>query len=98
VAVKFIWDTAKATDNFKKHKITFDEATSAFRDADAIFDPDKDHSDRGTLIGTSSRLRILFVVYLEFDPGPEPTVRIISARKAARPEHKRYEAHLKQNR
>ena len=99
MALKFTWDPTKALDNFKKHGITFDEATTAFRDKDAVFDQDKDHSDRGNLIGISDRLRALFIVHLEFDfDQPDPTVRIISARKATHTQRKRYEANLKRNR
>jgi uncharacterized DUF497 family protein len=40
--LNFVWDTNKANINFKKHKITFEEAETVFFDVNAIefFDPD----------------------------------------------------------
>lgn len=85
----FIWDPAKAAKNRRKHHVSFEEATTAFFDRDALYEPDKGHPERGNLIGVSSSLRILFVVHVELLDSAE--IRIISARKATRPEKRRYE-------
>jgi uncharacterized protein len=39
------WDENKAIANFKKHKITFEEAKTVFRDTFSITIDDPDHSD-----------------------------------------------------
>ncbi len=91
-AVRFVWDATKAAANYKKHKVTFDDAASAFRDRGALFEVDKDHPDRGNLIGVAATTRLLFVVHMEFDlDEANPVVRLISARKATRAERSRYE-------
>ena len=80
--MKFEWDPRKASRNFEKHRVSFQEATEAFADANAIDEFDKKHSSdtehRFALIGLSSR-KLLFVNYTMRG---EMTVRIISARKA----------------
>jgi uncharacterized protein len=92
VAVKFTWDPKKAVTNFKKHEVTFDEATSAFRDERAIFDRDGDRPDHGRLISAARGLRLPFVVHVQFDLGrTDPTARILGARRATRAERKIYE-------
>lgn len=75
------WDSRKAADNLRKHGVTFEEAASAFLD--------RDHPDRLVLIGMSLSLRLLVVVHAEMGNGE--IVRLISARRATRPERKRYE-------
>jgi uncharacterized DUF497 family protein len=87
--VRFIWDPVKATANLKKHGVSFDEATGAFGDPHAQYEPDPGHPERGRLIGTSRSHRLLFVVHVELLDTAE--TRIISARKADRKERRRYE-------
>ena len=41
----FEWDDKKATANLKKHKISFEEATTIFDDPLMITFPDTQHSD-----------------------------------------------------
>jgi len=87
--MRFEWDPDKAQRNQARHQITFDEATEAFFDPNAVDDYDEVHSmteTRYNLIGLSSQ-RLLFIVYSE----PEPNVvRIISARKAERKHQRIY--------
>ena len=88
---RFEWDKRKATENRRKHGITFEEATSAFLDENARVIPDPDHSDdedRFVLLGLSVRLRLLVVVHC-YRWG-EDLIRIISARKADPSERKQY--------
>lgn len=88
--MNFQWDPNKALRNWQRHRVSFEEATEAFLDPNAVDDYDEEHSSQETrynLIGLSSR-RLLFVVYTE----PENNVvRIISARKAERKHQQIYE-------
>lgn len=57
------WDPDKADENLKRHKVPFDEATSAFTDPFALTFDDPDHSldeRRYITIGRSSKQRIVF--------------------------------------
>jgi uncharacterized DUF497 family protein len=90
--LKFGWDARKAAENFKKHRVSFEEAKTVFYDEYARLIPDSQHSeeeDRFILLGYSVRLRLLVVshCYREW----EEKVRIISARKATKPEQRQYE-------
>ena len=88
--MRFEWDADKAGKNLKKHRVSFEEAVTAFFDSDAVDDYDPEHSGRErryNLIGLSDR-RLLFVVYTE----PEDSViRIVSARKAEKKHRRIYE-------
>ena len=90
MALEFEWDPAKAEANLKEHGISFDEATTVFRDTLSITIADPDHSDsedRFVDIGMSHRLQLLVVSYTE----RQDKIRIISARRATRAERKSYE-------
>lgn len=76
------WDPKKSAENLKRHKVSFDEATSVFTDPFALTFDDPDHSmdeRRYITLGTSNKQRILFLSHA--DRG-EDHVRIISARLA----------------
>ena len=89
MAIQFEWDPHKAARNLDKHKVSFDEAKTVFRDRMLISLVDEEHSideERYITIGMSARGRLLLVA---------PTVRggqvrIISARKATRKEEHFY--------
>lgn len=87
----FEWDEAKEKANIAKHSVSFDEAKTVFYDENARLITDPDHSedeDRFILMGLSSSLRLLVVCHCyRVD---EKVIRIISARKATRPESKIY--------
>ncbi len=71
----------KAKKNIETHGISFDEATTAFKDTLSLTIYDPLHSgaeDRFVLIGSSFASRLLVVVHT--DRGEK--IRIISARKA----------------
>ena len=90
MALEFEWDPAKAEANLKEHGVSFDEATTVFRDTLSITIADPDHSDsedRFVDIGMSHRLQLLVVSYTE----RQDKIRIISARRATRAERKSYE-------
>ena len=78
--LRFEWDPRKSAGNARKHKVTFEEARSAFADPDGLVMDDPDHSEdeeRFILLGLSYGLRLLVVCHVRFD-----AVRVISARKA----------------
>ena len=86
--MKFQWDRAKASANYRKHGVSFDEAASVFDDSPRCFD-DLDHSDvelRYLVIGFSNRGRLLAVIVTDRDD----EIRIISARLADAGEAKLY--------
>jgi uncharacterized DUF497 family protein len=86
----FEWDEEKAKANLKKHKVSFDEATTVFSDPFSIMVFDLDHSsdeDRYITIGSSNRRRLLMVAHTE----RSNRIRIISARELTRAEREAYE-------
>lgn len=87
--MKIEWDPDKATSNLIKHGIDFADAVIVLSDDFAITIPDE-HKDeeRFVTLGVDALSRLLVVVYCWRDD----RMRIISARKATRPEHKQYEA------
>jgi uncharacterized protein len=90
MALEFEWNPAKAEANLKEHGVSFDEATTVFRDtlSITIWDPDhSDSEDRFIDIGVSHRMQLLVVSYTE----RQDRIRIISARRATRAERKSYE-------
>lgn len=90
----FEWDPNKAKKNIKIHGVSFDEASTAFKDrlSSAIHDPlHSDEEERFTLIGNSVKNRLLVVVHTERGD----RIRIISARKATKRERKQYEEDAK---
>ena len=93
--ISFVWDSAKAAENQRRHGVSFEEARSVFYDENARFQHDPDHSDsedRFILLGLSSKLRLLLVChsYRENDE----VIRIISVRKATPNERKQYGSYL----
>ena len=87
----FEWNKRKASENVRKHGVSFDEAISAFLDENARVIPDPEHSgdeDRFVLLGLSVRIRLLVVVHCYREQ--DDTIRIISARKADRSERRQY--------
>jgi len=89
--IRFEWDPRKASANFKKHGVSFDEAQSAFYDENAIQFFDEEHSDseeRFLLLGMSISARLLLVCHCERGEGD--TIRIISARPATKRESSFY--------
>ncbi len=86
----FEWDSLKAEANFRKHDISFQEASTVLMDPVAVTAYDPDHSDdelRFLTMGTSDQGRLLVVVHT--DRGNR--IRLISARKATTFERKDYE-------
>ena len=93
----FEWDSAKAKRNLRIHGVSFDEASSTFKDTLSLTIYDPLHSvdeDRLILIGNSHQNRLLVIVHTERGD----KVRIISARKATNQERNQYEENAKRSR
>jgi hypothetical protein len=85
------WDKVKDRINIRKHGISFEEATTVFYDEKALLLADPDHSDtedRFVLLGVSTSLRLLVVCHCY--RSNDEIIRIISARKATKPEAEVY--------
>ncbi len=88
--MKFEWDKEKATENIRKHGVSFVEASTIFLDSLSLTGDDPDHSlgeRRLITFGVSSAGRLLVVCHTE----RAKEIRIISARIAKRIERKLYE-------
>ena len=90
MAFAFEWDPQKAIENDRKHGVTFDEAVTAFGDPLGTVVDDPRHSIgevRLALLGYSQANRLLAVMFTERGD----RIRLLSARKATRREHRQYE-------
>ncbi len=62
----FEWDSNKARSNFRKHGISFEEASTVFGDPLALLMPDPDHSldeERHVLLEMSNRRKLMVVSF-----------------------------------
>lgn len=94
--IRFEWDPRKNGANQRKHGVSFEEAQAVFSDERALLIDDPDHSaeeDRFIMLGLSAALRTLVVCHCYREA--EDVIRIISARKATRPERVEYERRWK---
>ncbi len=87
--LKFEWDKSKAEANFRRHGVSFDLATTVFKDPFTIERVD-DRGDYGeerfVIIGMAEGRVLLFAAYTE----REERIRIISARRATQYEQDDY--------
>lgn len=86
----FDWDPEKARRNRAKHRVSFEEASTAFGDPLSLTIDDPDHSvdeERFLLLGETYSGKLVVVSHTFVDG----TVRIISARMAERHERRTYE-------
>jgi uncharacterized DUF497 family protein len=77
--------------NKRKHRVSFEEASTVFGDDRALLVDDPDHSDeedRFILLGLSASLNTLVVCHCYREA--EEVIRIISARKATKAERTEY--------
>ena len=89
----FEWNQGKAKTNIRKHKISFEQAATIFKDPRAISIYDDEHTDSEdrwiSLCLTSNG--ILLVVHHAFEQlDNNVIIRIISSRKATKREAKQY--------
>ena len=88
--MEFEWDEGKASANFEKHGVSFEEAKTIFTDPLYVEFYDPDHSldeHRYIIIGQSAESRLIIVSYTEYDD----TIRLINARELTRTEREAYE-------
>ncbi len=87
--IDFEWDREKAESNFQKHGVSFTEACEVFLDpfVYAVDAKEVDTEAREAVIGLTRKWRLLYVAYI----WRKLVLRIISARKATKPERKLYE-------
>ncbi len=84
----FEWDDAKATENRRRHRVSFEEATLAICDPFAIeaLDTRGAYGEERTILVGMSQGQLLTVV----STGRDDRIRIISARKATKHEQDNY--------
>ena len=91
----FEWHRSKARSNARKHGVTFERASSIFRDPNALSIPDVDHSFnevRWITIAMDDAGIVLVVIHTyEIIRELVVSIRIISARKATIAEVGQYE-------
>ena len=83
MSLEFEWDEDKAASNQRKHRVTFEEATTVFADSlAAIFDDEvqSQEEQREIIIGHSAEDRLLLICFTE----RAGAIRIISARRATK--------------
>jgi len=97
--VWFEWDEAKAKTNERKHGVRFDDAILVFADPFAITEQDRIEGGelRWQTIGLAGGVVLLLVAHTVRDEDEDEIIRIISARKAARKERKRYDENREEN-
>ena len=90
MALTFEWEPDKAKENLRKHRVSFDEAMTSFRDplGHLVEDPRRSIGEQQyALLGISGRGRLLAVMFTERGERG----RLISARRATNPERIDYE-------
>ena len=93
MSLNFEWDRRKAASNLSKHGVSFEEALTVFADPLARIFDDEDHSieeQREIIIGHSIKGRLLVVCFA----ARGESVRIFSARKVTKREHKDHEENI----
>ena len=98
--LSFTWDDKKALNNWRKHRVYFQDAAEVFFDEYALDRHDRQHMQtepRRQVIGmTFKSERILLVVYVERESwNGADVIRIISARPATGKEREDYEAGMR---
>jgi hypothetical protein len=92
---QFEWDWQKAASNLRKHKVSFEQATTVFKDELALTVYDESHSlteERWFTLGTDNVGKLLAVSHTYQEMTQHTSrVRIISARLATKQEQYYYE-------
>jgi uncharacterized protein len=91
----FDWDYRKAKTNVRKHSISFERATTIFRDPNLLSIPDEEHSEfeeRWLTIGLDENGVLIVISHIfKYVSQERCRIRVISARKATKTEIKHYE-------
>ena len=87
--ITFTWDADKAEKNVAKHGITFEQASTAFFDPFlSVVDASQNFEQRDAIIAMDPTWQLLFVVHIQVE---NDSIRLISARRATKQEHRNYE-------
>jgi len=89
MTLRITWDPVKATQNLKKHGVSFEEASDVFDDSfrSTVFDEDhSDEEDRYVSLGLTTTDKLLIVFYTHRGE----TVRLITARRPTPSETRHY--------
>ena len=91
----FEWDPAKARQNTRKHRVTFERGATVFLDPNALSLFDEQHSEeeeRWITLGLDQTGALLVISHTYHEEaGNSARVRLISARKATQNETKQYQ-------
>ena len=96
MALLYEWDEHEASDNSRKHGVSFEEAASTFGDPASLTIDDPLHSedeDRFVILGTSLHRRLLVTIFTERGD----RIRIVSSRRATPSEQAQYERRFRKN-
>ena len=92
---QFEWDPAKAGQNLKEHRVSFERAATIFLDPLALSEVDEEHSgeEQRWVTLALDRTGALLVVSHTYREETElgARIRLISARRATKNEAKQYE-------
>jgi uncharacterized protein len=94
IETRYVWDEAKNRTNQKKHGISFKQAAQVFQDPFHVLIQDRFESgeERWQTFGVVDGVLLLMVAHTIDDGNEfEEVIRIISARKATKPERRQYE-------
>jgi len=90
--IEFEWNEHKARENLRKHGVSFEQATQAFRDPLGLewIDDSEAGEERSVLLGLTSN-GLLMVVHTDRSTDDDiQRIRLISARRATRDEEDIY--------
>ena len=91
---QFEWDTTKARQNARQHRVTFERAATVFLDrhASSLFDEEHSQDEERWITLGLDRTGTLLVLCHTYRDETETSarIRIISARKATKNEAKQY--------
>ena len=90
MAIQFEWDKKKAGSNYRKHRVSFEDALTIFADPLSLTSSDPGHSfgeSRYVTVGREARGRLLVVAHTD----RADKIRLLSARRATRREIAQYE-------
>ena len=88
--LQFAWDSEKAAENVRKHRVSFESAREVFFDVLGMSGDASNSGDeaRASFIGMTFDHHLRYVVHVERE---EKVLRIVSAREAERREREAYE-------
>ena len=91
---RFEWDPAKARQNARKHRVTFERGATVFLDPNALslFDEQHSEAERWIPLGLDQAGALLVISHTYHEETANSArVRLISVRKATKNETKQYQ-------